>query len=220
MATSRENRTPDRVIARFDDLTASSQIRKVALRLFGLNGSKATSLRSIAAEAGVSLGAVEHHFKSKAALQKAVAEDVLSSIHEAVSSVGAGLPVAEALAARRRAWIRLITTEPDLRAYVRRLFLEGDETSHAAVQLFIAEERAQLEALIEQGLARRPVDLDATVAVYFAMVNAAMMLGPVLKASSNIDVTRQEDIERLQRAEIDLLTRPLFPLESTPQPGD
>ena len=49
----------------FEDLTGRARIRDVALRLFGDRGLDATTIRDIAAAAGVSGGLVRHHFGSK-----------------------------------------------------------------------------------------------------------------------------------------------------------
>lgn len=200
-----------RVVARVDDLLSSAQIRHAALHLFAQNGARATSLRSIAAAAGVSLGAVEHHFPTKAALEAAVAVDVVELVRDAVDGVGADLPARDALRARRQAWTELVAAHADLRSYVRRALLDVDGPGREAIVLLVQEEQTQLSTLVEHGLARRTDDFEATVAVYFAMVSTATILGPVLDELFGIDVRRPEDLARLQRAEIDILTSPLFP---------
>ncbi len=57
-----------------EDLTARARIRDAALRLFAERGVDAATIRDIAAEAGVSLGLVRHHFGSKEALRAACDE--------------------------------------------------------------------------------------------------------------------------------------------------
>jgi TetR/AcrR family transcriptional regulator, regulator of cefoperazone and chloramphenicol sensitivity len=54
-----------------DDLTTKARLRETALALFADHGITATSLRSIAAVAGVSPGLVIHHFGSKDGLRRA-----------------------------------------------------------------------------------------------------------------------------------------------------
>ena len=58
-------------------LTSADRIRNAALRCFASRGTSATSLRTVASEAGVSLGLVQHHFVTKANLIKAVDDHVL-----------------------------------------------------------------------------------------------------------------------------------------------
>jgi AcrR family transcriptional regulator len=55
-----------------EDLTAKARIRNAALDLYAQYGEDGVSLRAIAAAAGVTLGVVQHHFKSKAGLRDAV----------------------------------------------------------------------------------------------------------------------------------------------------
>ena len=47
------------------DLAPRARIREAALRLYAKHGTQATSIRMVAEEAGMSAGAVMHHFKSK-----------------------------------------------------------------------------------------------------------------------------------------------------------
>ena len=56
------------------DKTARARIRDAAIRRFARDGVAATSLKAIAADAGVSPPLVVHHFGSKAGLREAVAE--------------------------------------------------------------------------------------------------------------------------------------------------
>lgn len=54
------------------DLTARARIRDAAMRLYAEHGAgKATTIRAVAAEAGVTAGLVSHHFGTKQALRDA-----------------------------------------------------------------------------------------------------------------------------------------------------
>ncbi|MCR6493521.1 helix-turn-helix domain-containing protein [Cellulomonas sp. P24] len=63
-----------------DDLTASARIRAAAMRLFAERGFDATSIRDVAAEAGVSSSLVVHHFKTKAQLKEATDARLISAL--------------------------------------------------------------------------------------------------------------------------------------------
>ncbi len=63
-----------------DELKKLELIRRAALKSFATRGAAATSLRSVAADAGVSLGLVQHHFETKAGLIKAVDDYVMSVV--------------------------------------------------------------------------------------------------------------------------------------------
>jgi len=63
-----------------DDLTARARIRDAAMRQFARNGYERTTIRGIAADAGVSAGLLRHHFGSKEELRDAIDAHVVSVI--------------------------------------------------------------------------------------------------------------------------------------------
>src|SRR5207249_1206694 len=71
------------VAVRDSDLTAAARIRNAALRHFAARGVAATSIRDVARAARVSPGLVQHHFRSKARLRRAVDEFVIRRALEA-----------------------------------------------------------------------------------------------------------------------------------------
>jgi AcrR family transcriptional regulator len=64
------------------DLTTKARIRDAALDLFPRDGFAATTIRSIAEEAGVSPGLVVHHFGSKDGLREACDRHVVAKFRE------------------------------------------------------------------------------------------------------------------------------------------
>lgn len=68
----------DRVGA--EELTTVERIRTAALKIVATQGASGTSLRAVAAAAGVSLGLAQYHFATKAGLIKAVDDYVLSLV--------------------------------------------------------------------------------------------------------------------------------------------
>jgi AcrR family transcriptional regulator len=79
-----------------------------ATRLFADHGYEATSIEAVLDEAGVSRGALYHHFANKEALFEAVLEAMESRIQESIvaEAIGSSDPV-EALRVACRAWVRL-----------------------------------------------------------------------------------------------------------------
>lgn len=65
-----------------EDVTARARIRDVALALFAERGVAGTSVRGVAAAAGVSTGLVQHHFGSKAGLQQACDDFAIGTLME------------------------------------------------------------------------------------------------------------------------------------------
>src|ERR1700712_5086367 len=68
-----------------DERSTIERIRHAALTSFAIHGTAATTLRAVAASAGVSLGLVQHHFDTKAGLIKAVDDYVFSVIVAAMA---------------------------------------------------------------------------------------------------------------------------------------
>ena len=83
-----------------DDRTTAARIRDAAIAQFAANGVAATSVRSIAATAGVSAGSVIHHFGSKENLRNACDEHVAAMIRDlkgGAMAAGGGFDIAAAL---------------------------------------------------------------------------------------------------------------------------
>src|SRR5438309_2903654 len=108
------------------DLTGAARIRNAALRQFAARGVAAASIRHVAKAAGVSPGLVQHHFRSKAGLRRAVDAFVMRRAVEAFGELVPGSSPAEdarELGARIAGFIR---TNPPVFAYIGRSLLEGD----------------------------------------------------------------------------------------------
>ncbi|MCV7156546.1 TetR/AcrR family transcriptional regulator [Mycolicibacterium brisbanense] len=103
-----------------EDLTAKARIRNTALELYARHGEDRISLRTIAAEAGVTLGLVQHHFKTKAGLRDAV--DQLVADHFA--STLAQVPANATVAVRDEAVRQMLRDNPAVVNYVRRALLD------------------------------------------------------------------------------------------------
>ncbi|MFC9993495.1 TetR/AcrR family transcriptional regulator [Nocardia sp. NPDC127526] len=136
-----------------DDLTAKARIRNAAMDLFAQHGESRVSLRAVAAEAGVTLGLVQHHFKTKAGLRDAVDQLVGEYFHQAVHSVpGAGTP-GEVAAARDQAVREMLRDNPAVVNYLRRAILEPEPAQLAFLERLVELVRSEVISLREAGLA-------------------------------------------------------------------
>lgn len=104
------------------DLTAKARVRNAALELFAEHGEQRVSLRKVAAHAGVTLGLVQHHFKTKDGLRKAVDQRVVDYFAAAIAEVpDEGLVEGvSAVAARDDAVRAMLRDNPVVVDYVRR----------------------------------------------------------------------------------------------------
>jgi AcrR family transcriptional regulator len=203
-----------RIGVAFEDLSGSAQLREIALWLFAEHGIGATSIRMVAAAAGVSPSAVLHYFPSKKALEAAVQEEVARRVFDAVHAISPTRPPREAVQERYGALSALLQTQPYLAEYLRRVLAEGGEASVELFKMFIDAMKREVSARIEAGNAREFDDPDVGLALFWLLSSAEFLIAPQLEAVG-LDLTNPEDIERLHRAQTDLLTRPLF---SAPEP--
>src|SRR5207245_2951938 len=113
---------------------------------------------------------------------------------------------------RREVYEGVLREQPHLAQYVGRVLSERGEASIAFFERSLQIARSEMEAMIEAGLARPFEDPDVGIALYWLLVNARFLLRPYLEAAMGLDLSNPADLDRLHRAEIDLLTRPVFPL--------
>ncbi|CAM3756662.1 MULTISPECIES: TetR/AcrR family transcriptional regulator [Tsukamurella] len=107
-----------------DDLTAKARIRNAALDLFAAHGESAVSLRAVAARAGVTVGLVQHHFKTKEGLRSAVEQQVVDYHAQAIARVPDDGTPAEVAAARDASVQDMLASRPAVVDYLRRSFLD------------------------------------------------------------------------------------------------
>ena len=94
------------------------ELLAIATRLFAERGYEGTSIEAVLSEAGVSRGALYHHFSNKVALFEAVLEAMETRVQEVVTAAaGAIADPVEALRAGCSAWLRL-SVDPAVRRIV------------------------------------------------------------------------------------------------------
>jgi AcrR family transcriptional regulator len=192
------------------DLAPRARIREAALRLYAERGLQATSIRMVAEEAGLSAGAVMHHFKSKDELAEAVQHAVVAKIREVVSGVGLDQPPTVAARARRQAFDDLIGDNPDLAGYIRRVMLEGGPTGAALFTEAFDLVRSEMQAMVDAGIARPLPDQDVGLVLYRAINLAHIVFGPLVEQTLGLSLSDPAVLERFRNAAVDLLTHPVF----------
>jgi AcrR family transcriptional regulator len=203
-------RRPRPVGVDFEDLSAGAQIREIALDLFAEHGIRATSIRMVASAAGVSPGALLHYFPSKKALESAVREEVLRRVFYRTEVVSPSDPPAEALANRFKAYTDVLQSQPNLAHYTRRVYAEGGEESFEFFRLLLQALGAEHSARVAAGTARDFDDPEVGLPLYCYLASALVLIGPLLEAVVGLDLEDPKDVARLTRAQMELLTKPLF----------
>ncbi len=135
------------------DLTAKARIRNAALELFAEKGAANTSIREVAAEAGITHGLVVHHFSNKDGLRRAVRQHVFELLRQALESVPAEGGAQQIRHARDSSVDRLLTAKPALMTYLRRAMLDPVESDPELVAMLADFTLAEVRSLRSRGLA-------------------------------------------------------------------
>jgi AcrR family transcriptional regulator len=200
------------------DLAPRARIREAALRLYAEHGLQATSIRMVADEAGLSPGAVMHHFKSKDVLAEAVQHAVIAKIRQVVSEVGLDAPPPVATRERRQAFDQLVGDNPAIAGYLRRVILEGGPAGVALFTEGFELVRSEMQALVEAQVARPLPDPEVGLVLYRAVHLAHIVFGPLVEQMLGLSLSDPAVLARFRDAAVDLLTHPVF--EETTRPGD
>jgi AcrR family transcriptional regulator len=147
---------PDGVGAQ--ETSTTERIRNAALKSFATYGTSATSLRTVAAAAGVSVGLVQHHFGTKAGLIKAVDDHVLGLVIAAIAPPLAG-PPADSIAEMGSRVTRMVAEQPDIVDYLGRALIDGSPLGTTIFDTLTAFGMARWTKRDERGETRPDVDL-------------------------------------------------------------
>ena len=141
-----------------DPPSSVERIRTAALQRFATDGIAATSFRAIAESAGVSIGLVQHHFGTKAALVAAVDEYVLHVIVGAIAASPLPSPPADSLAELGHRITSIMSDHPDVVDYVGRAFVERGQIANTIFDGLMAISTAQWGQFAEHGMLQDGVD--------------------------------------------------------------
>lgn len=199
----------------FDDRTAKAVIRDEALALFARFGPDAVTVRQIAAAAEVSPALVVHHFGSKQGLRAAVDERVAAVFDELFASMAAAPATIDRSALAADASLaalvlRALPPDSPIPAYLRRLWLTGDEAGTALFRRWYEASREMFEALAASGMLTSAED--PAVRAAFVMVNdlAVLLLRDQLTAVLGMDPLAPDGLRRWLAEAMDVYRDGLF----------
>lgn len=154
------------------------RLLRVAMRQFGELGFDGVTVRSIAAEAGVSPGLIKHHFGSKEGLRDAVDAMFLQRTGAAFDNAlvaTRGLDP-DGIADYEKAWLSRYAQEwPDYVTYMRRALMEGSPWGQRLFQRYFESIRHSLDRLDVAGKIGPDVDR-----LWFSMLYVFLLLGPLM----------------------------------------
>jgi len=159
------------------DLTAKARIRNAALELFAAKGTANSTIREVAAAAGVTHGLVVHHFSNKDGLRRAVRQHVTELLRQTLAAVPADGTADEIRYSRDDSVDRMLTAKPAVLTYMRRAMLDPAESDAELVAMIADLTLGEVRSLRARGLA-------ATDAPDYLQAMAVMVreLGPRLLA--------------------------------------
>ncbi len=192
------------------DRTTRARIRDAALRAFATRGLAGTSIRDVAKAAAVSPGLVQHHFRSKAGLRRAVDDFVVGQAIETFGDVvsrSSPEDNARQLGARIAGFIR---AHPAVFGYIGRSLLEGDAPGDELLQRLLVLARAQVDELGVQKVLRPDLDRD-WAALHVVLINiGAFLVEPTLRRHLGTSLLSAEGLARMERATTALFLRGIY----------
>lgn len=165
-----------------DDLTAKARIRNTALDLFSRHGEDGVSLRAIAAEAGVTLGLVQHHFKTKAGLRDAVDQLVVDYFSATLAEVTTKGSPAEIVAARDEAVRQMLRDNPQVVNYVRRAILDPSQQRLHLLDVLVDLTRREVGGLRKTGRASTRRSESTQIVAVLVRQMGELLLQPMVDA--------------------------------------
>jgi AcrR family transcriptional regulator len=190
-----------------EDLTAQARIRNAALELFAAQGVKATTIRDVAQRAGVSHGLVQHHFKTKHGLRRAVDEFVLNDARWTISDLPE--PIEERAAEFARRMGEVVSDRPAALLYLARSASDGDELGLETFRAMLEFGVPQLRQMQEAGQLHNGLDLEWSVLQLLLFNLSTMLFEPAISAALGKSLLSDEGRQRWNAAATSLFTRGL-----------
>jgi AcrR family transcriptional regulator len=197
-----------------EDLKKLERIRRAALKSFATRGASGTSLRSVAADAGVSLGLVQHHFVTKAGLIEAVDDYVMGAVIDVVSRPASTGQEKDSIADMGTRITNLLLEQPDVVDYFGRALIDGSALGRTVWDTLAAFGTRRWNTRKESGEARG--DIDVTWAALNSLVLALgtlILRGHIERQVPGAFAT-PEQLDRWQESVNVLLRQGLFPQPS------
>jgi TetR/AcrR family transcriptional regulator, regulator of cefoperazone and chloramphenicol sensitivity len=200
--------------------SAKERIRDAALSCFAVRGIAATSLRTVAETAEVSIGLVQHHFRTKAALTAAVDQHVLQVLGRALESTPLPGPPSDGLNEAGRRLTALMVERPDVMTYLGRVLAEGGAFGSVIFAGLLGISNSQREQFVAQGNTQPDLDPDwAAINVVILRVGA-IILHPYIELYLGKSFFSEQQLRRWDASVTSLIRHGLFLEESERPDGD
>jgi len=177
------------------DLVAPVRIRDAALVRFGTDGYAATSVRTIAADAGVSPALILHHFGSKEGLREDCDSYVFGFFRRMAQHAGHAEPTANAFTEEAMAMLR----------YLMRQASEDSPRGNALIADIIELTKETLAAQTASGTIRPSADPDMRAALLVMLRLGPLLFSGAMQQATGADVLTPEGLQRMYRTILEIL---------------
>jgi AcrR family transcriptional regulator len=192
-----------------DERSSVERIRNAALKSFATYGTSTTSLRTVAAAAGVSVGLVQHHFGTKAGLVKAVDDHVLGLVIAAIAPPLAEAP-ADSIAEMGSRVTRIVAEQPDIVDYLGRALIDGSPLGTTIFDTLAGLGVARWNKRNERGETRPEVDLTWAALNALVLPLGTLILRGHVERQLPESFTTPAQLQRWQESVNTLLREGLF----------
>lgn len=187
------------------DLAAPERIRHAALARFAEEGYAASSVRTIAADAGVSPALILHHFGSKEGLRAACDEFVFAFFKDMLGRV------AQAEPAQSMAQFEGFTDEAMLlMRYLMRQVSEDSPRANSFVAGIVELTKESMAAQTARGFVKPTDDPDMRAAVLVMLRLGPLLFAGAMQEATGADVTHPDGLRRMYRTTIEILASGIY----------
>ena len=191
-----------------EERSSIERIRNAALKSYATYGTSATSLRTVAAAAGVSVGLVQHHFANKAGLIKAVDDHVLGVV---IAAIAPPIPESgDSVAEMGSRVTRIIADHPDIADYVGRALIDGSPLGNTVFDTLVAFGIARWTRRNERGETRLYLDLTWAALNSLVLALGTLILRGHIERQLPEPFTTPNQLQRWQDSVNTLLREGLF----------
>jgi TetR/AcrR family transcriptional regulator, regulator of cefoperazone and chloramphenicol sensitivity len=186
------------------------RICEMALRGFAEKGVAATSIREVAAAAGVSPGLVQHHFATKEELREAAHELLLARVEELFAEPPSGGSAEEIQRELGDRVTRFAGERPEALRYVARLAAEEDPLALELFDAFLKLAEEQWESLAREGALRADVDIEWAALQAVVLVLGSALFEGAIGRHLPAPWRDPEQLERWNRANSSLFRQGIY----------
>lgn len=199
------------------DPSPKERIRDAALSCFAVRGIAATTLRAVADTAEVSIGLVQHHFRTKEALTAAVNQYVLQVVGDALEPTALPEVPTDGLDDAGRRLTSLIAEHPDLVTYVGRALAEGGAFGSVIFTGLLGISVGQRDEFSRLGTTRADLDPDWAALNPLILRVGAIILHPYIELYLRESFFTESQLRRWDAAVTNLIRHGQFLDDAEPR---